>query len=340
MVTRLKVMCYNLENFFLLSDVDLTFEHLKLDPIRWQRLSTSIYDNKPLQKLIWIQKIIQEMNPDILMLSEVGGYESLKNFNHLFLNNGYLIALSEGNSDRNIDVGYLIKKDLGFYFDLHSNKNRPLHFLYPHEIPPSHLPAPALQSHKFSRDVAELHLFTDNKEKPFLIFLLTHLKSRLDPEGIDAQGYLRRKAELESLVEIYNELKAQHPQAGFCVGGDFNGNATITPPSNLPYDSEFNALFTKTDLADICSLSGLTPEQSATYYQVMRGQRTEARQLDYCFVSSNLKPLLNKDSVTVYRYRDSLGVPYDPPKTMEEKQSFPSDHYPLFFEIQNLDSIL
>lgn len=340
MASRLKVMCYNLENFFLLSDVELTSEHLKLDPIRWQRLSTSIYDNKPLQKLIWIQKLIQETNPDVLMLSEVGGHESLKNFNRLFLNNSYLIALTEGNSDRNIDVGYLVKKDLGIYFDLYSNKNRPLHFLYPHEIPPAHLPPPTIQSHKFSRDVAELHLFTTDREKPFLIFLLTHLKSRLDPEGIDNQGFLRRKAELESLVEIYNELKSKHPQAYFCVGGDFNGNATITPPNTLPYDSEFNSLFTKTDLLDVCSLSGLNLEQSATYYQVMRGQRTEARQLDYCFISNNLKPLLDKASVKVYRYLDSHGIPYDPPKTMEEKQSFPSDHYPLLFEIKNLDSIL
>ncbi len=115
---NLNCLLLNAENLFLLSDQELKAEHLKLDPIRWRSLSTSIYENKPLDKLNQLTLVIKKSNPDVIMLCEVGGIESLTNFNRLFLNNAYSPVLIEGNSDRNIDVGYLIKKDLGFFFDL------------------------------------------------------------------------------------------------------------------------------------------------------------------------------------------------------------------------------
>jgi exonuclease III len=336
-VSDFKVLLLNAENLFLLSDHELTHEHLKLDSVRWNRLSTSVYENKPIEKAKALAHLILEENPDVVLLCEIGGLESLQNFNHLFLNDQYSPALIEGNSDRNIDVGYLIRKNQPFYFDLISNKNRPIHYLYPHERQSVETGYPAkggkvTNSHKFSRDAAELHLFTNNREKPFMIFILTHLKSRLDPNGFDPSGFERRQAELKTLLEIYKELDAKfESKVPIVVAGDFNGNAT-----SRQTDVEFTEIYQSTQLRDVCELAEIAADQSATFYQINRSSKTEGKQLDYCFLSPNLVPHLDIPSVKVYRYKNHLGLPHDPPTTLEAKMNLPSDHYPLVFSLKNI----
>jgi len=333
----LKVMLLNAENLFLLSDQKLVDEHLTTDEHKWQKLSTSVYDNKPLYKLKELTKIIAETNPDLILLAEVGGYESLANFNRLFLKDQYSPALVEGNSARNIDVGYLLKKNIGFYFDLVSNKNRSINFWYPHEREYLEATAPEKKhpGHRFSRDVAELHLFRQNKEKPFMLFLLAHLKSRLDPDGVDHNGYERRHAELKALLEIYQEFEQKF--AGLVpivVAGDFNGNA-----SKRKTDSEFLAIYQTTQLQDVCDLAQLSDESCITYYQVGRNSKVEGKQIDYAFLSPAAARHLRKDTVNIYRYKDRFGAPLDPPSTLDAKGSLPSDHYPLVFLLENIPII-
>lgn len=332
----LKIMLLNAENLFLLSDQPLGPEHLKLDQAQWSRLSTSVYENKPLEKAKSLARILKAENPDLVLLCEVGGLESLQNFNRLFLGDQYSPALIEGNSDRNIDVGFLIRKNIGFYFDIISNKNRPINYLYPHERQSTDTGYPLKKaiagSHRFSRDVAELHCFQNNREKPFLIVLLTHLKSRLDPDGIDPNGFERRKAELQTLIEIYKELETKfQSKVPILVAGDFNGNATP-----VQTDPEFQDLYQSTGLKDVCDLANLSAEDRATYYQVGRSSKSEGKQLDYCFLSPLLAAHLTPLSTHVYRYQDRLGQALNPPSTLEAKMALPSDHYPLVFSLKDL----
>jgi endonuclease/exonuclease/phosphatase family metal-dependent hydrolase len=327
--TDLKFCLFNAENLFLLFDKQPLPEFMSYDETQWQTLSTSVFENKPLQKVKEIAKIIKETQPHIIMLCEVGGPESLNNFNELFLNSEYYTALIEGNSDRNIDVGFLIKKNLNFYFDLQTNKNRPIHYLYPHERESSQ--AKPHQSHRFSRDVAELHLFTKDVNKPFLIILLTHLKSRLDPERIDPNGFERRKAELLVLLEIYGELKTKNPHIPIVVSGDFNGSAG---KSNT--DPEFESLYSSTDLRDVLDLAALPEEQRHTYYQIRHPMRPDGRQIDFCFLSDIAQKHLKKNSAAVYRYKDDYGFPLDVPQSMDAKTKLPSDHYPVIFELEKI----
>lgn len=325
-IGSLKIMVLNAENLFLLSDQAFQPEHIKLDEVQWQKLSTSVYDNKPLAKSKSLAKIVLDENPDIVSISEVGGYESLNNFSSLFLNNLYSPALIEGNSERNIDVGYLIKKNAGFYFDVVSNKHRPINYTYPHEVEtkPSSL--------KFSRDVSELHLFKKDKEKPFLLFLTTHLKSRLDPDGIDPNGFERRQAELRTLLEIYNEWEEKFQQKiPIVVCGDFNGNASQTNT-----DPEFQPIYQTSQLQDVLELAQFAADKRSTYYQVGRNSKSEGKQLDYAFLSPQAKSLLDTTSVQVYRYKDHLGLEFDPPTTLDAKLNLPSDHYPIFFTLKDI----
>lgn len=334
--TNLKFCLLNAENLFLLFDAPPTAETLKLNERQWQGQSTSVYENKSLKKCEDIAKALIEINADIIMLCEVGGFESLKNFNHLFMNDTYSPCLIEGNSDRNIDVGFLIRKGLPFYFDVLSNKARPINYLYPHERLSLANGYPVkggkvTSSHKFSRDVVELRLFTKDKEKPFFITLLTHLKSRLDPERIDPNGFERRQAELLTLLEIYRELEEKNPQTPIIVAGDFNGNA-----GKVNTDEEFKEIYATTELKDVFEVAGLTPEQRATFYQVKSSARTEGRQIDFVFLSPITQSLLKPQSAKAFRYRDEFGSERSVPQTMEAKGRIPSDHYPIVFEIENI----
>lgn len=328
---NLKFCFINAENLFLLFDEIPTTDVLKLDETKWQRLSSSIYENKSLNKCRELARALKDINADVVMLCEVGGFESLKNFNDLFLDGTYSPILTEGNSDRNIDVGFLIRKNMPFYFDLQSNKHRPINYLYPHERDSvSSVNTPAT-SHKFSRDVAELRLFKKDVEKPFLGILLTHLKSRLDPEGIDPKGYERRQAELLTLIDIYREFVEKHPGTPSMVVGDFNGNAGLNNT-----DEEFKPLYEKTELKDVLEITGLSPENRATFYQVRSTSRTEGRQIDYCFMAPTLASHLKNNSAFVYRYKDEFGMDLGIPMTLDAKLKLPSDHYPIVFEIENL----
>ncbi len=333
----LKFCFLNTENLFLLFDQLPLGDVNSLSEGQWQKLSTSVYENKPLRKTQELARAIKDINADIVMLCEVGGQESLKNFNEYFLDAAYSPCLMEGNSERNIDVGFLIKKNVNFYYDLYSNKNRPINFLYPHERLSLKNGYPVkdgktITSHKFSRDVVELRLFTRDKEKPFMIILLTHLKSRLDPERIDPNGFERRRAELKALLEIYKELSGKYPNVPIMISGDMNGNATC-----VSTDEEFKPIYTETDLQDVLEIDGITQPDRATFYQVRNnGNRTEGRQIDFAFLSENLRKYLKPKSSSVYRYKDHTGMSVDTPQNLDAKLLLPSDHYPLVFEISQI----
>lgn len=329
---NLKLCLINAENLFLLFDKFPTAEDLRGDEAQWQKLSTSVYENKTLKKTWDLAKAVLEINPDILMLCEVGGIESLNHFNELFLGGAYSPALIEGNSDRNIDVGFLIRKQQPYYFDLLSNKTRPINYLYPHERESKAQGYPIkAQSHRFSRDVVELKLFQQNRENPFLVILLTHLKSRLDRERVDPGGFERRQAELKTLLEIYHEIEVKNPKAPKIIAGDFNGHAGFSGT-----DEEFRPIYESTQLKDILEVAGVPLEQRSTFYQIRNNNKNDGRQIDFCFLSPSAQSLLKKDSVFVYRYKDERGFEIDPPQTLDAKLNLPSDHYPLVFELENL----
>lgn len=323
-MSNLKFCQINAENLFLLFDNPLPANYLKLEKKQWESLTTSVFENKPLSKVINLAKAINDIDADIVMLNEVGGVESLKNFNQYFLDGKYSPILVEGNSDRSIDVGFLIKKNLPFYFDLFSHKNKEIDLAYPQATDKKNI-------YKFSRDCAELRLFKSDVNNPFLIILLTHLKSPLDPERIDAGGVLRRASELRACVDIYNELKTTYPQIPVMLCGDFNGAA-----GRFNTDVEFAHLYANTDLEDVLELAQVPNEERHTFIQVKSGFRSEGRQIDFCFLPEALKSKLIPSSVSTYLYKDQYGSPLKRPDTLEQKGQLPSDHYPVIFTLENL----
>jgi hypothetical protein len=294
----------------------------------WQKLSSSVTPNKSLHKIRQVARLISESNAEIVMLNEVGGVESITNFCHHFLGDTYTPLLKEGNSNRGIDVGYLIKKGLNVKPVLISHKNRPINFLYPHE---KQTPSGG-KSHYFSRDVAELRLFAPTENSPRLVVLLTHLKSKLDPQLIDAQGRHRRKAELETLVHIYNEVRSELEfKVPVIVAGDFNGIAR-----RADFEPEFNLLHEKTDLIEVLEAANVAEDERFTQIQLYTGSPARRMQIDYIFVSPELKQHIVAEETGIRHFKNELGQPIPFPQSLEERNRLPSDHYPLQLTLKSL----
>lgn len=315
----IKLMQLNAENLFIFFDEELPENWKELQESDWQKLSYASVPNKPLKKTLALADVIRNEKPHVIGLNEVGGMESLRNFNRYFLNDLYEEHLIEGNSDRGIDVGYLVRKDWGKEVKLLSHKDREINFLYPHE----RILKPSRSSHLFSRDCAELRVL-GRDGRPQLILFLVHLKSKLDREGIDPYGNLRRAAEVLALVEIYEESKDLFPDAHRVVLGDFNGIARgdVREP-------EFDVLYERTDLKNALELAGLDKEYSTTQVQFLRSGGRELLQFDYIFLGESLQERLVKEETYVYRYKNEMGIHSALPTNFDEKLLLPSDHYPV-----------
>jgi endonuclease/exonuclease/phosphatase family metal-dependent hydrolase len=324
--STLRFVQFNVENLFLFLDLYKGQDFNSISEPEWRALSTSTTHNKSLRKVRGLAEVIKELNPDILMLNEVGGLESLQNFNTHFLSSAYVPYLKEGNSLRGIDVGYLLKKDLPYKPVLISHKNRPIHFLYPHE---SQTPAGG-KSHYFSRDVAELRLFEAGETSPRYVVLLTHLKSKLDADRIDAEGRLRRGAELKALVDLYNEIQHEvGPQTPILVCGDLNGVA-----SRHGTEEEFRYLHEKSDLLEALEVAETPLEERFTQVQISHSGKQQLVQIDYVLFSPNLREKVLPKETFVYRFKDPNGQRAPIPRHIDERNIHPSDHYPVVVTIR------
>ncbi len=310
---NLRIMLWNVENLFIYLDSYNGEDLSKLQEGQWQSLSNASTPNKYLNKVFGLKKTIDEIKPDILMLNEVGGIESIENFNSLFLDSQYTAHLLEGNSDRGIDVGYLVKKELSFDAKLFTHKHRPIDLKYDND--------PDDVKYYISRDVAELQLQINNK--PQFVFLLTHLKSKLDPQGIDKEGIIRRTAEAKLLTDIYLERQKELPNIPIFVCGDFNGILED------PRHTEFQYLRDESKLVDTLEYSKIfKTEPRTTQVQFRMNLRTDY-QFDYILFNPKFSNLIIPEESFIYYYTDDNGKPMMIPNTLTERFKLASDHYPV-----------
>jgi endonuclease/exonuclease/phosphatase family metal-dependent hydrolase len=287
-----------MENFYLFMDRYQNQDINDMTNEEWEALSTSTQSrNKHLQKIIESANVINDINADVFILTEVGGADSLNNFNKYFLNNQYDVVLREGNSSRGIEIGFLINKKLKMKSKIYSNKKILLD-----------------NGKKFSRSIAELQL--SNKEGVQLVLLGVHLKSKHHQEK-DFEGIEQRTLELSSLKKHVNLVKEKY-NVPVIIGGDFNCSRA---------DYEFN------DFADsffeFHELKGSTPEEACTYVYFKNNK--VLFQLDYLFCTD--KNVINlKDSYT-YRFKNEYGDNLGIPDTFSEKKMMPSDHFPVVLNI-------
>ena len=304
---NIKVMVLNAQDLFLFMDKHNHGESpvSDLTEIKWQLMSSSLFSNKSKEKCQVLANTILEAQADIVMVTEVGGPESLHNFAHYLLRDQYYSLSLPSNSDRGIDLGYLIKRTLPFKIETHTHVD-------------FKLPYPAK---KFSRDVLRLDLIEGEDTK--MILLLVHIKSKLDLKRADFEGRTRRHLEVRGLIDIYKDLEIKFPHIPILVGGDMNGHA-----GEIDTEEEFKQLYALTELKDIASLAKIPTEDRFSYIYFNRGGNRFVQQIDYLFISEKFAHLIDPAECYFPRYKGLNGSPLPIPKRMEQKNILPSDHYP------------
>ncbi len=262
----------------------------------WQSLSLgNTTPNKHIQKIEDAAKVIKDIDADIYLLCEVGGPESLNNFNSYFLKNEYDVIAFEGTSRRSLDVGFLVKKDLSKNITSIDNKNIKL----------------SDQSY-FSRSLGEIHLIKDSEVQ--MVLLLTHLKSKLTAEG-DFQGLSKRALEIKGLNKHIKSIQQNLNNPKVILAGDLNS------------DLEDLRLMKLMDLDNFLDLKGSSIEDKCTH--IYFGSTIAYHQFDYIFTTKNMRDLLDLNSSYVYRFKNDYGDVLKLPEILSEKFQHPSDHYPL-----------
>ncbi len=300
----MKITTLNLHNFFL-------------DP----QVPSQGRGVKPPEKIETIERALQKIDPDIILCQEVGGESSLRIFSETYLNKEFQHSVIKGNSDRGIEIGFLIKKRLPYRFEHYTHKNRDINFFYPHEREENKKAIdsgndPIHPSHRFSRDVAELRIYKGDQLA--LIVLQVHLKSKKDRNGFDPQGVGKRTAELNTLVKLYSRMKDQF-QVPIVIGGDFNGVV-----SRDRGDRELSPIL-DTDLKDILEL---IDSPNGTHIHFGSNRQKVELQFDYLFLSHELHSKVDHSQSGITYYVNNQGVTMDPTRPYE-LYSMPSDHFPL-----------
>ncbi|MFT6632013.1 MAG: endonuclease/exonuclease/phosphatase family metal-dependent hydrolase [Bacteriovoracaceae bacterium] len=295
---KLKILLWNLQDFFVFMDKYSGEDLDQLSEPKWQLLTTSFKTSKPLDKLLAIRDLIEKISPDICLFTEVGGKDSLDNFNQYFLKNEFNVLHHESNSDRGIDVGILTSKNLSIEIKDKFHK---------HKV--------------FARGVHELRLKVNNR---YLHILLTHLKSKLNLKGKDFEGRSQREAEVLKLCEIGEKIQS-NADSSLIISGDLNG--IIGQGSN---EYELDHFAKKLGLQDVFEHLNRAIFDRSTYIYYNKQGTGNLMQLDYALISEELKPILNQNS-KVLDFCGNERTNF--PKDYKEKLKHPSDHYPVYFEL-------
>jgi hypothetical protein len=332
---KLTLVEWNVQDFFLLLAYPVSSKDIEgLSDEQWSQLAEPDTLLKPLSKIREIAEIIRELDADIVFLCEVGGLSSLETFNRLFLDDSYRPLLRKGNSQRGIESGFLVRRSLPFESRVKSHRDWPVPFHYPYEEDPLRFKRAAeaaayydlgkAEERRFSRDVPALLLKKDGKTRA--VFLLVHLKSGLDPVGVDEEGRVRRAAEVKALLHLRDALAVKvGSEVPIFLTGDFNGRA-----HREGYSPEFTPIYRRYAYQDALEIKAVPTYERITQMTFIR-REIHASQLDYFFV-----PAAFQDQVSeafVYRYRDESREKMLP-LSFRDRRLLPSDHYPLVVRLE------
>lgn len=298
---QLKLYLLNAQDLFIFLDYYKDEDVYKITEQKWQLLSASFKANKELNKLFKIAQSIKLQDPDIIALVEVGGKESLENFNKHFLSSAYEVHHFPSNSDRGIDMGYLSKPQAQYEFKLYSHNKTPL-----------------INSKKFSRGLLELRI--KYKKQVKLILMLTHLKSKLDMKKEDFEGRSQRSAEVNEIIRIFKLTQKKFEQIPIAILGDLNG---VIYKSETEQELE---VFSKNGIIDVLELKGSPVEERYTYYYFNRQRVLNPMQLDYVLIAKDHKSSLRVSECKILKFDEEM-FQY-PPKSLQDRYKYPSDHLP------------
>ncbi len=253
-----------------------------------------------------IRQIISEQNPDVAVLTEVDNLEALEVLATNELRD-YDPLLVPGN-DVVIDIGFLVKKDLPWHVRLVSHKELRRTDPRTGEVGPL-----------FSRDLPVLEFRRRPADSdPIFVVVGNHAKSkRGDNESLDWRTDQYKAAAMIVGTYIRRGVRVM-------MGGDMNAD-----------------LYRDRELAPVLSLlnpslkmAGVPREEQVTHtYHPNGSNRPQYSTMDEWLLSKELRVVRG----WVVRYKDRFNRPLPLPRTYQQRERQPSDHFPVFTVISTAE---
>ena len=297
-ITEITFMTYNVENLFVSKiNRDSEDSHYPGAP---ETLKSD-------EDLDGVAEAILEVNPDIMTVQEVDDLYALEKLNETRLDGAYNEYLIEGNDERGIDVGFLVKKNLPVDAVVETHKDVKWYD-----------PIDKKNIKLFSRDLPALILTIKGHKKPFLIILGNHAKSKRDRSG-DKESNMIRTAQHQAAMQIMQNYQNTYGQdTPIIFAGDFNTDVRkgkeVEPVRKMMKDAFDVAVET------------VPAKDRITHSFHPAGGSTVYAQIDGIFVSDILTASIIKASIYKYKNKDGSEKPL--PRTYDERSANPSDHLP------------
>ena len=291
---KLNVLIWNVQDLFIFLDKHKDEDLTTIGEPAWQLLSTSLKANKEHSKVTQLADVILGNNYDICLLTEVGGEESLSNFNKYFLGEQFSVIHYPTNSERGIDLGILVKKDL---------VSKTKHKFHNHKV--------------FARGALQFELKLDDKNH--YRFFLTHLKSKLS-KALDFEGRTQRNSEVVKLCEIYEKEQNKNEIPTF-ICGDFNG---IIRGEDT--EAELSHFENSQGLVDIFEHLNRDTFERGTYSFFDKHGNLNLMQLDYAVCEKKWAHLIDPQSAVIdFEGQNRVNIEV----SRAQRLLSPSDHYPI-----------
>ncbi|MFA6093308.1 MAG: hypothetical protein WCU88_10255 [Elusimicrobiota bacterium] len=307
-IEELNIGTYNLLNLFQMVGKYLQVQRGGLQQLKKPKA-------KEEQQRLEQGKAILDLKLDVLVVQEVENVEALEAFNRHFLGGAYRVFLIEGNDERGIDIGFLVKKDLPMEIEQRSHKGEKWND-----------PVFGAGSPIFSRDLTSLIFRAQGQVRPLFIFFGGHFKSKRDRPG-DRESAVMRRAQMERAAEIMGRYRKEFGNdVPLMLAADFNGD--------LNAGSEFAAFWKKAGLINSLDLGDApVPMKDRVTHTYHPGKGpVSAVQMDGVLVSASMRRLVARSGI--YRYKNPDGSERPIPKTRKERDKNPSDHFPLWLKLK------
>lgn len=266
------------------------------------------------KKSLALRILSSQPQADIIIGVEIKDIQTATDFAEKFLNGQYQPILIEGNDQRGIDVGYFVKKDLPFDFEIQSHRNL---------LSDKHNQTTSSELPVFSRDLPVL-LIRERRSfpntTPLMMLAATHFKAQNPDPKKDEKATERRTEQVKKSAEVLKSYQKKYPKLPIMIiSGDFNNDIRTSPEFAPLKDIGFNDSMNLTKDGSSPPLS-----QRGTQYFFTPKNDISNEQLDSIMVKYKEQDYIK--SAFILRDLDSNGHPRPQPTTADEIALRASDH--------------
>ncbi len=294
---RLRLAAYNLESFLIKAPKSVR-----------EKLSTSF---KSWYRTNGVVKAIKHIDADIWLATEVMNLESLDELSNYHLEDAYDYKIVPSGMRGDFMVLFF-KRSLNLRVTKTSFESLNVVNPFTKKTEPA-----------FAQNLPIFSIFKPGSLTPDFAIVGTHFKSSRD-RSLDKASFFKRTQEADLAVELIKDFKSEFPDTPVISMGDFNtGEESI----------ELNGFIHELGFVDPYIHDFIDPHEMGAITHSFHDTNGNTR---YSFPDRVfIDPLIAKDVIQarIHRYRTRFGLIRSLPKSIKERVKNPSDHYPVYFDI-------